>query len=191
MSQLTDKFDRALLYASAVHGGQKRKGTEIPYLAHLLAVAATVLEYGGTEDMAIAALLHDAAEDQGGLPRLDDIRSRFGDQVAEIVHACSDSTEGAGKKAEWRSRKEAYIAHLGEMDPSTLLVSLSDKVHNARSILRDSRREGIGDAVWSRFSRPKEETIWYHRALAEAFRKHLPGQLSDELRDIAEELGKV
>jgi (p)ppGpp synthase/HD superfamily hydrolase len=88
---LTDRFDRALLYATHVHGGQVRKETTIPYIAHLLAVAATVLEYGGSEDMAIAGLLHDAAEDQGGEPRLADIRNRFGDRVTDIVHACSDS----------------------------------------------------------------------------------------------------
>lgn len=188
MTNLTEKFDRALLYAAAVHGGQKRKGTDIPYLAHLMAVAATVLEYGGSEDMAIAALLHDAVEDQGGLPRLEDIRARFGPKVADIVLACSDATEVGRPKPEWRARKERYIAHLADLDQDTLLVSLSDKVHNARSILRDSRREGIGAAVWDRFNRPRKDTCWYYSALAEAFQMHRPGQLSNELRDIAAEM---
>lgn len=185
MTNLTEKFDRAFLYAAATHSEQKRKGTNIPYLAHLLAVAATVLEYDGDEDMAIAALLHDAVEDQGGLPRLEDIRGRFGDRVADIVLACSDSTDAGQSKAPWEARKERYIAHLAELDRETLLVSLADKIHNARSILRDSRREGIGSKVWDRFKRPKNLTVWYYSALAEAFRELLPGQLSDELADIA------
>src|SRR5580700_1649440 len=111
---LTDRFDRALLYATHVHGGQVRKGTSIPYIAHLFAVAATVLEYDGSEDMAIAALLHDAVEDQGGEPRLSDIRNRFGDEVAKIVHACSDTVvnSSAGEqKEDWHTRKTRYIKH--------------------------------------------------------------------------------
>ena len=166
---LTDRFDRALLYATHVHGGQVRKETTIPYIAHLLAVAATVLEYGGSEDMAIAGLLHDAAEDQRGEPRLGDIRNRFGDRVADIVHACSDVINtGAGQQKEnWRTRKMRYIEHLKTVDRETCLVSLSDKVHNARSILRDLRKQEIGSAVWSRFGkRPKEDTLWYDRQLA-------------------------
>src|SRR3954471_23657647 len=112
---LTDRFDRALLYATHVHGGQVRKGTSTPYVAHLLAVAATVLEYGGDEDLAIAALLHDSVEDQGGQPRLLDIKERFGERVARIVEGCSDSlvdTAKGEKKAPSRERKEAYIRHL-------------------------------------------------------------------------------
>ena len=149
---LTDRFDRALLYATHVHGGQVRKGTSIPYVAHLLAVAATVLEYGGSEEMAIAALLHDAVEDQGGPPRLSDIRNRFGDRVADIVRSCSDSvvnTAAGQQKEDWRTRKIRYIDHLKTVDPETRLVSLSDKVHNARSILRDLRKPDIGSAVWA------------------------------------------
>src|SRR4029078_6921945 len=139
---LTDRFDRALLYATHVHGGQMRKGTSIPYIAHLLAVAATVLEYDGSEDVAIAALLHDAAEDQGGEPRLADVRNRLGDRVADIVRSCSDTL--AKSKEDWRVRKNRYIKHLDTADGDTLLVSLADKVHNARSILRDVRRPDIG-----------------------------------------------
>ena len=184
---LTDRFDRALLYATHVHGGQVRKATSIPYVAHLLAVAATVLEYGGSEDMAIAGLLHDAVEDQGGEPRLADIRNRFGDRVADIVRSCSDSVvnSSAGQQKEnWRTRKTRYIEHLNTVDQETLLVSLSDKVHNARSILRDLRKPEIGSAVWDRFKNPKEETLWYYRELANAFQRLLPGQLADELVEI-------
>jgi len=184
---LTDRFDRALLYATHVHGGQVRKGTTIPYVAHLLAVAATVLEYGGSEDMAIAGLLHDAVEDQGGEPRLADIRNRFGDRVADIVRSCSDSvvnTAAGQKKEAWRVRKLDYIEHLKTVDRETLLIALSDKVHNARSILRDLRKPEVGTAVFSRFNRPREDTLWYYRELANAFQKLLPGQLAEELMEI-------
>src|SRR4029077_18534551 len=134
---LTDRFDRALLYATHVHGGQVRKATPIPYIAHLLAVTATVLEYDGSEDMAIAALLHDAVEDQGGEPRLSDIRNRFGNRVADIVRSCSDSvvnTSSGQEKEDGRTRKRRYIDHISLVYKETFLASLSDKVHNARSI---------------------------------------------------------
>jgi (p)ppGpp synthase/HD superfamily hydrolase len=163
---LTDRFDRALLYATHVHGGQVRKATFVPYIAHLLAVAATVLEYNGSEDMAIAALLHDAVEDQGGEPRLSDTRN------------------------DWHTRKTRYVEHLSLVDQETLLVSLSDKVHNARSILRDLRKPEIGEAVWGRFRNSKKDTLWNYRELAKAFVKHLPGQLANELSDVVDELEK-
>ena len=188
---LTDRFDRALLYATHVHGGQVRKKTAIPYVAHLLAVSGTVLEYGGDEDQAIAGLLHDAVEDQGGEPRLNDIRNRFGERVADIVQACSDSmadTAAGQPKEDWNVRKERYLQHLRTLDAGTLLVSLSDKVHNARSILRDLRKEEIGELVWQRFSQPKERTIWYYEQLAKTFKEVLPGQLTDELEEIVEVL---
>jgi (p)ppGpp synthase/HD superfamily hydrolase len=184
---LTDRFDRALLYATHVHGGQVRKETTIPYVAHLLAVAATVLEYGGSEDMAIAGLLHDAVEDQGGGPRLADIRNRFGDRVADIVRACSDSvanTAAGQQKEDWRTRKMRYKEHLKTVDQETRMVALSDKVHNARSILRDLRKREIGPAVWARFEKPKEDTLWYYRELANAFQELSPGQLAEELMEI-------
>lgn len=184
---LTDQFDRALLYASHVHGGQLRKQTTIPYIAHLLAVAATVLEYGGSQEQAIAALLHDAVEDQGGEARLADIRNRFGDRVADIVRGCSDSvvnTAAGAQKEDWRSRKVKYIAHLESLDREARLVALADKVHNARSILRDLRKAEIGAAVWQRFGRPKQDTLWYYREVASALQKLLPGQLADELMEI-------
>jgi (p)ppGpp synthase/HD superfamily hydrolase len=188
---LTDRFDRALLYATHVHGGQVRKGTSTPYVAHLLAVAATVLEYGGDEDLAIAALLHDSVEDQGGKARLDDVRNRFGERVARVVAACSDSLADTAKgepKAHWQERKETYLAHLRTADEDVLRVSLADKVHNARAILRDLRKPDIGERIWTRFSQPKEKTLWYYRGLADLFRARLPGQLSDELHEIVEVL---
>jgi len=154
--------------------------------AHLLAVAATVLEYGRSEDIAIAALLHDAVEDQGGEPRLSDIRNRFGDRVADIVRSCSDSVvnSSAGHhKEDWQTRKTRYIEHLNTVDRETLLVSL-DKIHNARSILRDLRKPEIGTTVWDRFKNSKEKTLWYYRELANAFQKLLPGQLAEELIEI-------
>ncbi|MBA2344583.1 MAG: HD domain-containing protein, partial [Rubrobacter sp.] len=131
------KFEQALTYASIVHAAQRRKGTETPYITHLLAVAAIVGENGGTENEIIAALLHDAPEDQGGKERLADIRTRFGDEVADIVEACSDTFEIP--KPPWRGRKEAYIAHIREASASARLVSAADKLHNARSILSDYR----------------------------------------------------
>lgn len=188
---LTDRFDRALLYATHVHGGQVRKGTGTPYVAHLLAVAATVLEYGGDEDLAIAALLHDSAEDQGGRARLVDVRNRFGDRVAHIVEACSDSlanTAAGERKAGWHERKEQYITHLKSADEDILRVSLADKVHNARAILRDRRKPEIGEAIWSRFSQPRKETLWYYRSLAEVLQARLAGQLADELAEIVDVL---
>jgi len=186
---LTDRFDRALLYATHVHGGQVRKRTSTPYVAHLLAVAATVLEYGGNEDLAIAALLHDSVEDQGGRARLEDVRNRFGERIARIVAACSDSladTASGEGKPDWQTRKEAYLAHLRKADEDILRVSLADKVHNARAILRDLRKPEIGQKIWSRFSQPKERTLWYYRSLADTFREVLRGQLSDELHEIVE-----
>jgi (p)ppGpp synthase/HD superfamily hydrolase len=191
---LTDRFDRALLYAIHIHGGQVRKGTTIPYIAHLLAVAATVLEYNGSEDMAIAALLHDAGEDRGGEPRLSDIRNRFGDRVADIVRFCSDTVVNAAagqEKEDWHIRKTRYLKHLCLVDHETLLISLSDKVHNARSILRDLRKPEIGIAVWDRFKNPRKDTLWSYRELANAFMKYLPGQLANELSEIVDELEKV
>ena len=132
-----------------------------------MAVAATVLEYGGDEDLAIAALLHDSVEDQGGSARLEDVRNRFGARVAGIVAACSDSlanTAGGERKAGWKERKEAYLAHLRTADEDNLRVSLADKVHNARAILRDLRKPDVGETIWARFSQPKERTLWYYRS---------------------------
>lgn len=164
---LTTKFEEALQYATRIHAGQLRKGTEIPYVSHLLGVASLTLEHGGTENEAIGALLHDAAEDAGGAPRLADIRQHFGDAVADIVAGCTDTTETP--KPPWRARKEAYITHVRAASASVRLVSAADKLHNARAILRDYRE--LGDALWPRFNGGKEGTLWYYRALTHAFRE--------------------
>jgi hypothetical protein len=156
-----------------------------------LAVAATVLEYGGDEDIAIAALLHDSVEDQGGKARLEDVRNRFGERVARVVEACSDSladTAGGERKARWQERKNEYLAHLLKADEDVLRVSLADKVHNARAILRDLRKPEIGAKIWARFSQPKERTMWYYRSLADRFCERLPGQLSNELIELVQVL---
>jgi len=164
---LTTRFEQALQYAIIVHTGQVRKGTQIPYISHLLAVTSIVLEHGATEDEAIGALLHDAGEDAGGEARIADIAARFGDAVAAIVRGCSDTTT-ASPKPPWRQRKEAYIAHLHEATAAIILVSAADKLHNARAILHDYHT--IGDAVWQRFNAGKAGTLWYYRAVTDALR---------------------
>lgn len=184
MTILTQRFDDALLYGSHVHGGHKRKGTSIPYLSHLLAVASLTLEHGGTEDQAIAALLHDAAEDQGGKERLDDIRARFGDGVAEIVHDCTDSWEQP--KPDWHKRKRDYIASLESKPDSSLLVSLADKTHNARCIVTDLHLEGA--KLWDRFTKPASATLWYYRELETFFSQRRPGPLARELKRAVDEM---
>ena len=181
---LSARFEEALPFAARLHRDQVRKGTGIPYVSHLLGVAGIVLEHGGTEDEAIAALLHDAVEDQGGAPTLETIRQRFGDAVAAIVSGCTDTDETP--KPPWRKRKDEYVAHLASASPSVRLVSAADKLHNARTILADHRRHG--DAVWSRFSGGKDGTLWYYRALVEAFRSHGATPLVEELDRVVSDL---
>ena len=167
-TQLGTDFQDALRYAVVAHDGQKRKATEIPYAAHLLAVSALVLEAGGTEVQAIAALLHDAPEDCGGQPRLDDIRRLFGGEVGDIVEACSDSlAEDAAEKAPWKDRKKKYLKHLRTADADVLLVSLADKLHNASAIMRDLRAVGV--TVFERFNAGRSGTLWYYRRLVKEF----------------------
>ncbi len=180
----SSKFEEALVYASIVHARQTRKGTRVPYLAHLLGVASIVLEFGADEDEAIGALLHDAGEDQGGKARIDDIRVRFGDKVADIVQGCSDTL--VVPKPSWRKRKEDYVAHLSRASASVRLVSAADKLHNAQSILRDHR--DVGEAVWSRFSAKKGETAWFYRAVVEALRQADANRLVVELDRSVKEL---
>jgi (p)ppGpp synthase/HD superfamily hydrolase len=180
---LTERFDDALAYASRLHRQQQRKVSGIPYVSHLLAVAAIALENGADEDQAIAALLHDAVEDQGGLAQLAAIRARFGDDVAAMVADCTDAHEEP--KPAWRPRKEAYIASLARKPPRSLAVSLADKTHNAAAINADLRAHG--HAVWERFTGGKAGTLWYYRALAEAFRAHAPGIAAERFaREVAE-----
>jgi (p)ppGpp synthase/HD superfamily hydrolase len=174
---LSERFDDALLYASRLHRTQVRKGSGIPYVSHLLAVSALVIEHGGSEDQAIAALLHDAAEDQGGEATLSDIRTRYGAAVAAIVADCTDAwTE---PKPPWRPRKEAYLAALPSKPVTSLLVSLADKTHNASAVLGDY--QVLGDALWDRFTGGRDGTIWYYRSLSVMLDKAMPGALAEQL----------
>ena len=174
---LTKKYDDALHFASKLHRTQKRKGTEIPYISHLISVSALVLEHGGSEVQAIAGLLHDAVEDQGGEKILKIIKEKFGNEVAEIVVDCTDAW--ADPKPPWKQRKEDYLAKLHEKPSSSILVSLCDKVHNAEAILNDKMR--LGDAIYDRFNQGKEGTIWYYKALSMIFSEKMPGTLSERL----------
>lgn len=182
--KLTARFRDALHYAAELHAEQKRKASDVPYVAHLLGVTSIALEHGADEDEAIAALLHDAVEDQGGPATADEIRRRFGQRVVEIVLGCTDADRIP--KPPWRERKEAYIAHLEHASPSVWLVSASDKLYNARSVLADYRR--LGDGVWSRFNGGKEGTLWYYRTLAGKLRDKAPQALAEELDRVVREL---
>ena len=182
--ELSTRFEKALVFASHLHAKQRRKGSEIPYVAHLLAVTALVLEHGGDENEAIAALLHDAIEDQGGDATRQEIRRRFGDLVVEIVNGCTDAD--SIPKPPWRGRKEAYIAHLHTASSSILLVSAADKLHNIRSILNDYRV--LGEDLWPRFKAGKEGTLWYYRSLLEVYKGCYPGPLTEELERTMREL---
>jgi (p)ppGpp synthase/HD superfamily hydrolase len=189
MPTLSARFDRAVQYAHEAHAAQVRKGTDVPYIAHLIGVASIVLDDGGSEDEAIAGLLHDAAEDQGGRERLADIRSRFGDEVATIVEHCTDSW--STPKEPWRERKQKYIEHARSLPPASLRVSAADKVHNAYGILRDLRN--IGEQVWIRFNASADDVLNYYRSMVRSYREAGGGRLVDELdrivRGIEREMG--
>lgn len=166
-TQLTDRFDAAVNFARISHTAQQRKGTTIPYISHLLAVSSLVLEMGGNEDMAIAALLHDAVEDTGGVGVAMEqaIRAQFGDDVARIVRANSDTDEKP--KPPWKARKQAYLDSLPHKQRDELIVSLADKLHNARAVLLDHR--AIGAEIWPRFKAGRDEQLWYYGELVNAF----------------------
>lgn len=188
VASLSSRFQEAMVYASQLHATQFRKGSKTPYVSHLLGVAGIVLENGGTEDEAIAALLHDAIEDQGGAPTRDEIRNRFGDVVVDIVNGCTDAE--TIPKPPWKDRKVTYIAHLATASPSVLLVSMADKLHNARSILADYR--SIGESLWPRFTGGKEGTLWYYRSLITEFQKRgLHSALVAELDRVVSELERM
>jgi (p)ppGpp synthase/HD superfamily hydrolase len=180
---LTPRFTEAVAYALAAHAGQVRKGGTIPYVSHLLAVSAIVLEYAGDEEATVAALLHDVVEDAGGRPRLADVRARFGDRVADIVEGCTDAD--TLPKPPWRGRKEAYIARLAKEPPAVQLVSAADKLHNARSLLADHFE--VGSALWGRFRGGKEGTLWYYRTLVGTY-SQAPPALVRELDRVVTEL---
>ncbi len=187
---LTERFEDALVYATRVHSDHVRKGSGVPYVSHLLAVTALVIEAGGDEDEVIAALLHDAVEDRGGPQRLEEIRERFGDRVADTVDGCTDGwpDPGTGDKAPWRDRKEAHVATLA--DPATSrsvrLVSLADKLHNARALVLDYRR--LGDGLWERFNAGGDDILWYQRAVADALVAWGDLPLAEELARVVSEL---
>ncbi len=189
---LTARFGEALCMAVGLHRRQARKGSAIPYASHVLAVAASVLEHGGGEDEAIAALLHDALEDQESSGRPEDLQAEierlFGRAVLDIVLACSDSPSSENKP-DWDERKRAYIAHLARASDAVLLVSLADKAHNARALLRDF--ETVGEALWARFNGGRDGTLWYYRALVEAFRKRGQRALFAELERTVKELERL
>lgn len=171
-----------MVYAHHLHQNQRRKGTGIPYIAHILGVTALAIEYGATEDEAIGALLHDAAEDGGGEATLAEIRARFGDTVADIVLGCSDSlVEDPEDKLPWRERKENYLAHLENASASVCLVSAADKLHNVRSIMRDYREHG--EDIWERFQGRRDGTLWYYETVADTLVRRYRTQLSRDLQD--------
>jgi (p)ppGpp synthase/HD superfamily hydrolase len=181
---LTERFERALIFATRLHAGQRRKGSGAPYISHLLAVCALAIEYGGDEDEAIAALLHDAIEDQGGETARVEILRQFGPRVTEIVEGCTD-TDGSPKPP-WRARKEAYVRHVAEASPSVRLVSACDKIHNARSLVMDYRI--CGEQLWGRFTGGRRGTLWYYRAMVTALRIAEESPVVQELDRVVTEL---
>jgi (p)ppGpp synthase/HD superfamily hydrolase len=192
---LTAQFARAVDYARQVHVNY-RKGTSVPYMAHLLGVASLVMGESGyvrfpvTEDMVIGALLHDAVEDEGGWPRFRHIEANFGPEVAKIVEGCTDSfEEDSSKKLEWKLRKTSYIDRLGKESQGTLLVSAADKLYNARAILEDYRE--VGPAVWNRFKRGREDQLWHFNALIKVYEETGSNRLTEELKRVIEELAQL
>ncbi len=184
LPRLGRRFEQALLFATRQHEGQSRKQTSIPYIAHLLGVASLVLEAGGDEDLAIAALLHDVVEDCGGVPMLKAVRRRFGKRVAHIVDGCTDAY--VEPKPPWYQRKGKYLERLRTEDAEVRLVSCADKLYNAGTILRDYRE--IGESLWARFRGKRDGTLWYYRALADEFRRSRPNRLAKELERVVREL---
>lgn len=185
--KLTERFDEALTYASALHRRDLRRGTDVPYLAHVLDVAALVLSDGGTEDEAIAALLHDAVDDVSGIPVLNDIRRTFGGSVADIVAECTDH-DPAHDKPTWRPRKEAYIAAIPSKSAQAQRVCLADKLANARELLASYRL--VGEQVWRRFS-AERDVLWYLTSLSDVFMQCSKSPLADELRLVVGELERL
>jgi (p)ppGpp synthase/HD superfamily hydrolase len=177
MAPFTSRLDEAFAYAHAVHADQARKVTGTPYVGHLIGVSSIVIDDGGSEDEAIAALLHDAAEDFGGRGRLEDIRTRFGDAVAKIVEDCTDAW--TQPKAPWAERKMKYVEHARTLGPSSLRVSAADKVHNGYAILRGLRT--MGERVWERFNAGPDDILAYYQSLVRAYREAGGGPLVDEL----------
>lgn len=184
---LSHRFTEALVYATELHATQIRKGSKVPYVSHLLGVASIALEYGADENEAIAALLHDAIEDQGGPPIRTEIRLRFGERVTEIVDGCTDTD--TTPKPPWEKRKKAYIDSIASASPSVRLVSAADKLHNIRSILKDYRIQG--DLLWDLFKGGKQGTLWYYRSLVTAFHEADSTPIVIELDRLVTELERL
>jgi (p)ppGpp synthase/HD superfamily hydrolase len=184
--KLGPRFLQAFVFAAEQHKGQMRKASTIPYIAHLMGVASLVLEAGGDEDLAIAALLHDVVEDCGGAPMLKEVRRKFGKRVAKVVDGCTDTDTGTDPKPPWRERKENYIQRLKKADADTLLVSAADKLNNVRSILSDYR--AIGESIWSRFNGGREGALWYYRTLRDQFLRHPRNRITRDLELAVNEL---
>jgi (p)ppGpp synthase/HD superfamily hydrolase len=181
---VTDRFEQALVYAARLHRGQRRKGVGVPYISHLLGVASLVLEHGGDEEEAIAALLHDTIEDIGGEKVRPELRERFGERVLAIVEGCTDSD--THPKPPWRERKQAYLERLPRATRSVRLVCAADKLHNSRCLLADYRL--VGESLWERFRGGRAGTLWYYRAVVEALRQADPTPLVGELERVVAEL---
>jgi (p)ppGpp synthase/HD superfamily hydrolase len=185
--RLGKRFEKALVYATRAHATQFRKGTTRPYIGHLLGVAAIVLRHGGDEEEAIAALLHDAVEDQGGARRLRDIRAKFGSRVAQIVEACSDTD--IEPKPPWLVRKKAYLEHLRRANSSVRLVSAADKLYNVHETIADHQRNG--KSIWKRFHAGRDLSLWYYRQVAKILRRRGPRELSRDLDRAIKELARI
>ena len=181
-----DRLAQGIAFALSIHAEQMRKGTETPYISHLLAVTAIVLEYGGDEEQAIAAMLHDAIEDQGAHQE-PVIAAQFGPRVARIVRGCTDAD--TVPKPPWRDRKQAYLDHLADAEPEVLLVSAADKLHNARAICSDLTRHGL--VVFDRFKSGRDGTLWYYSTLADRFSVLLPGPLAVKLAGAVSRMGEL
>ncbi len=181
---LTDKFETALVYATRLHATQTRKASGIPYISHLLSVAALILEAGGTEEEAIAGLLHDAVEDQGGSETREEIRQLFGDEIVTIIDGCTESD--TYPKPPWEERKQQYLENLRSSSLSVRRVSLADKLHNARSLLSDWQQ--FGDVIWTRFNSGKEKTLWFYQTLVEVYQKTGSDWMTEEFTRVVSQL---
>lgn len=198
MAKVTQRYLDAFEFAAAAHGEQLRKGKdEVPYLSHLMAVSSLVMEYGGDEDQAIAGLLHDAVEDQGGAAMEAKIRERFGDRIADIVRDCTDADPKTKKTAldpeqkrlAWKGRKEAYLAKLAEKSDDALLVSQCDKLHNAMAIVADAHDQGRG--FFETFTGKRDGVLWYYQSLTDIFTKRCPGPLAERFARTVDEMKSI
>ncbi|MEM7555295.1 MAG: HD domain-containing protein [Cyanobacteria bacterium P01_A01_bin.84] len=181
---LTDKFETALVYATRLHANQTRKMSGVPYISHLLSVTALILEAGGTENEAIAGLLHDAVEDQGGSQTREEIRKIFGSEVVTIIDGCTEWD--TYPKPPWEERKRKYLENLSHANTSLRRVSLADKLHNARSLLADWQK--FGDEIWTRFNGGKEKTLWFYHSLIGIYEKTGSDWMTGEFKQVVSQL---